>query len=87
LRPQLCALHPEAPFDYSEKAYLLPRDWLFKAFVDQWLHQSIQSGAFGKIHDKWIAHAWEKQSSADHPWMFAGVLHPQLILTSMRDFF
>lgn len=55
LRPQLCAVHPESPFDYSEKAYLLPRDWLFKAFVDQWLHQAVQSGAFGKIHDKWLA--------------------------------
>lgn len=58
LRPQLCAVHPEAPFDYSEKAYLLPRDFLFKAFVDQWLHQTLQSGAFSKIHDKWIAHPW-----------------------------
>lgn len=71
LRPQLCAVHPEAPFDYSEKAYLLPRDWLFKAFVDQWLHQSIQSGAFGKIHDKWIAHPWEKQAGVDKLPMFA----------------
>jgi len=74
LRPQLCAVHPEAPFDYSEKAYLLPRDWLFKAFVDQWLHQTIQSGGFGRIHDKWIAHPWDKLSRAYNPWMIAGAL-------------
>jgi len=60
LRPQLCAVHPDAPFDYSEKAYLLPRDWLFKSFVDQWLHQAIESGAFRKIHDQWIAYPWDK---------------------------
>lgn len=71
LRPQLCAIHPEAPFDYSEKAYLVPRDWLFKAYVDQWLHQAIQSGAFGKIHDKWIAHPWEKQAGVGAPLRFA----------------
>ena len=28
LKPALCTLHPEAPFDFSEKAYLLPRDYL-----------------------------------------------------------
>ncbi|MFA6313777.1 MAG: transporter substrate-binding domain-containing protein [Sterolibacterium sp.] len=78
LRPQLCAVHPEAPFDYSEKAYLLPRDWLFKAFVDQWLHQAIQSGAFGKIHDKWIAHPWEKQAGAGKLPMFARATAVQL---------
>lgn len=71
LRPQLCAIHPEAPFDYSEKAYLIPRDWLFKAYIDQWLHQAIQSGAFGKIHDKWIAHPWEKQAGVGALPMYA----------------
>lgn len=60
LRPQLCAVHPDTPFDYSEKAYLLPRDWLFKNFVDQWLHQAIESGAFRKVHDQWIAYPWDK---------------------------
>ncbi len=58
LHPELCALHPEAPFDYSEKAYLLPRDFLFKAYVDQWLHQALASGALQKILDRWIAHPW-----------------------------
>lgn len=60
LRPQLCAIHPDAPFDYSEKAYLLPRDWLWKAFVDEWLHLTIESGSLRKIHDKWIAYPWPK---------------------------
>ncbi len=58
LRPQLCAVHPDAPFDYSEKAFLLPRDLLFKAYVDQWLHQSMASGALQKVMDRWIDYPW-----------------------------
>ncbi len=58
LRPQLCAVHPERPFDFSEKAYLLPRDWLWKAWVDQWLRQAMESGSFQRVHDKWIAWPW-----------------------------
>lgn len=64
LHPQLCAVHPDAPFDYSEKAYLLPRDWLWKAFVDQWLHQTMESGSLRKIQDKWIDYPWPKESTA-----------------------
>ena len=33
---KLCAIHPDAPFDFSEKAVLLPRDVALKAYVDQW---------------------------------------------------
>ena len=58
LKPKLCAVHPDQPFDFSEKAYLLPRDLLWKSFVDQWLHQTIDSGAFAKLLDKWLAHPW-----------------------------
>lgn len=54
LRPGLCAVHPEAPFDYSEKAFLLPRDFALKAWVDQWLHLARESGTFTRIQIKWI---------------------------------
>ncbi|MEI7611628.1 MAG: transporter substrate-binding domain-containing protein [Betaproteobacteria bacterium] len=60
LKPTLCALHPEAPFDFSEKAYLLPRDVLWKAFVDQWLHQTIASNVFSKLLEKWLAYPWDQ---------------------------
>ncbi len=50
----LCAIHPEAPFDFSEKAYLMPRDEALKEFVDQWLHISQASGAFAAIRAKWL---------------------------------
>ena len=42
----LCAVHPEKPFDFAEKAYWLQRDPALKAFVDQWLHISVEDGSF-----------------------------------------
>jgi cyclohexadienyl dehydratase len=58
LRPQLCAVHPDAPFDFSEKAIWLQRDPVFKAFVDQWLHLAIETGALGKAVERWLSHPW-----------------------------
>jgi chorismate mutase-like protein len=58
LHPKLCAVHPEAPFDFSEKAVLLPRDPELKAFVDQWLHQTVESGAFARMNEQWLAYPW-----------------------------
>ncbi|PRH85573.1 amino acid ABC transporter [Labrys okinawensis] len=50
----LCAVHPDKPFNFAEKAYWLQRDIGLKDFVDQWLHQSIETGAYQKIYDKWF---------------------------------
>ena len=50
----LCAVHPDKPFDFAEKAYWLQRDVALKAFVDQWLHISIQDGSFKKIYAAWF---------------------------------
>lgn len=46
LHPELCAVHPDKPFDFSELAYLLPRDLVLKAFVDQWLRVMVESGEY-----------------------------------------
>jgi cyclohexadienyl dehydratase len=54
LHPELCAIHPDAPFDFSELAYLLPRDATLKDFVDQWLHLSVETGEYGRLTDKWL---------------------------------
>jgi cyclohexadienyl dehydratase len=50
----LCAIHPEQPFDFAEKAYWMPRDPALKAFVDQWLHLSMENGSFAAIYAKWF---------------------------------
>jgi ABC-type amino acid transport substrate-binding protein len=36
------------------KAYWLQRDEALKAFVDQWLHISMEDGSFGKIYAAWF---------------------------------
>ena len=50
----LCAVHPDKPFDFSEKAYWLQRDVALKAFVDQWLHISMEDGSFKRIFAAWF---------------------------------
>lgn len=50
----LCAVHPEKPFDFAEKAYWLQRDPALKAFVDQWLHIMQEDGSFARISRNWF---------------------------------
>jgi cyclohexadienyl dehydratase len=50
----LCAVHPDKPFDFAEKAYWLQRDVAFKAFVDQWLHIMMEDGSYRKIYGNWF---------------------------------
>ncbi|MFS2221097.1 transporter substrate-binding domain-containing protein [Pantoea sp. B65] len=55
--PQLCALNPDKPMQYGEKAYMLPRDDIsWKLYVDQWLHLSTATGEYQNIVDQWLAH-------------------------------
>ena len=50
----LCAIHPDKPFDFAEKAYWMAPDPALKAFVDQWLHLSMENGSFAAIYSKWF---------------------------------
>ncbi len=55
LRPNvLCAIHPDKPFDFGEKAYWMVPDPALKAFVDQWLHLASEDGEFGQLSAKWL---------------------------------
>jgi cyclohexadienyl dehydratase len=54
LHPELCAIHPEAPFDFGELGYMLPRDVSWKLYVDQWLHISTENGEQGRLLAKWL---------------------------------
>ena len=49
LHPELCAIHPDQPFDYGELAYLLPRDVVLQEFVNQWLHLAVANGTWAKV--------------------------------------
>ncbi|MVW62817.1 gamma subclass chorismate mutase AroQ [Massilia sp. NEAU-DD11] len=62
LHPQLCAVHPEAPFDMAEKAILLPRDAALKTYVDRWLQQRLDNGDVPQRLDRWLAFPWGLES-------------------------
>ena len=54
--PQLCAVNPEQPMQYGEKAYMLPRDDIsWKMYVDQWLHLSNTTGEYPQVVGEWLA--------------------------------
>jgi cyclohexadienyl dehydratase len=50
----LCAIHPDAPFDFSEKAYWAPYDPALDGFLDQWLHMIRENGTYAAISAKWF---------------------------------
>jgi cyclohexadienyl dehydratase len=54
LHKELCAIHPDEPFDFGEIAYLLPRDIVLKLWVDQWLHQSVATGEYARITARYL---------------------------------
>ena len=58
LRPGLCAVHPDRPFDRSEKAYLMPRDSALQADVDRWLQASLATGRGQALLDRWLHYPW-----------------------------
>jgi cyclohexadienyl dehydratase len=54
--PGLCAVNPDKPMQYSQKAFLLPRDdFTWKAYVDQWLHLYKATGEYQKTVEQWLA--------------------------------
>ena len=54
LHPELCAIHPDKPFDFSELAYLLPRDLVWQQYVDHWLHLATETGDRAKLMARWL---------------------------------
>lgn len=53
--PSLCALNPDKPLQYGEKAYMIPRDDMsWKQYVDQWLHLSTATGEYAQIAQQWM---------------------------------
>ncbi|CRM99243.1 Cyclohexadienyl dehydratase precursor [Pseudomonas sp. 34 E 7] len=55
-KPGLCAVNPDRQMQYSQKAFLLPRDDVaWKSYVDQWLHLSVATGVYDGIVSQWLA--------------------------------
>ncbi|MFE9243454.1 transporter substrate-binding domain-containing protein [Nocardiopsis sp. NPDC006938] len=52
---ELCAVNPEEPFDFFEKAFMLPRgDDVFKQYVDHWLTMALNDGTYDRIVEPWF---------------------------------
>ena len=60
LHPELCAVHPQQPFDFAEKAYLLPRDEAFSPFTST-------SGCTSPSRAACCASAWSTGSNTAGP--------------------
>lgn len=52
--PELCAVHPDQPFDHSDKAYFMPKDRAWKTLVDKWLDGIKESGKLQATIDEWV---------------------------------
>ncbi|GHD05378.1 transporter substrate-binding domain-containing protein [Zhihengliuella salsuginis] len=53
--PELCAVHPDEPFNFSQKAYLLPLgDEVFQEYVNQWLNMAENDGTFDTAKEPWF---------------------------------
>lgn len=54
LHKELCAIHPDQPFNTTDIAYLLPRDLIWKAYVDQWINLINENGERAQLVAKWL---------------------------------
>ncbi len=54
LHPELCAVHPDQPFDTSELAFMLPQDTALQHFVDQFLTIEQENGGRAARLAKWL---------------------------------
>ncbi len=54
LHPELCAIHPDKPFNTSELGYMLPVDFMLQQFVNHWLHIQNYTGERAKAVAKWL---------------------------------
>lgn len=52
IHPELEAVNAEKPFNFFEMGYLLPRDYIFKAYVDQWLNLRQKDGTYQRVFDE-----------------------------------
>ena len=54
LHPELCAIHPDKPFNTSELGYMMPVDFMLQQFVNHWLHIENYTGDRARAVAKWL---------------------------------
>ncbi len=61
IHPELEAVNADNPFNFFEMGYLLQRDFVFKAYIDQWINLRIKEGSYQKLFDAELEKFVEKQ--------------------------
>ncbi|NUS73246.1 MAG: transporter substrate-binding domain-containing protein, partial [Corynebacteriales bacterium] len=55
LHPELCAVHPDEQFTFTENGYLLPLgDVKFEHYVNTWLRLAMNDGTYDKFAEPWL---------------------------------
>ncbi|MYW63033.1 transporter substrate-binding domain-containing protein [Streptomyces sp. SID8379] len=56
IHPELCSVHPDKPFTFSEKAYATPRgDRDFQEYVNQFVHLATHDGTYATYEAEWMS--------------------------------
>ncbi|KAL2071494.1 hypothetical protein VTL71DRAFT_12729 [Oculimacula yallundae] len=55
---ELCVVNPGRPFNFEELAYMVPRDGVWKTFVDAWVHVLVGSGEWNRTLEEWMDYKW-----------------------------
>lgn len=53
----LCMVN-EVPWTFEELGYLLPRDQVWKNFVDAWVRMEVEGGGWNATLGKWMEYQW-----------------------------
>jgi cyclohexadienyl dehydratase len=54
LHPELCSVHPDQPFSWSEKAYMLARDVALQQWIDEFLRVQRRTGELHAAIQHWL---------------------------------
>ncbi|KAJ0162196.1 Cyclohexadienyl dehydratase [Colletotrichum tanaceti] len=54
----ICLAELDIPFNFEELGYAMPRDIVWKQFVDNWVDVQLGSGAWNRTLDKWLGYMW-----------------------------
>lgn len=49
LHPQLCGVHPNHPFTFSELGYMMPQDPALRSFVNEFVRIETKTGVYAKL--------------------------------------
>ncbi|TID06417.1 Cyclohexadienyl dehydratase [Colletotrichum higginsianum] len=55
---EICLTQLDVPFNFEELGYAIPRDIVWKQFVDSWVNVQLGSGAWNQTLNKWLGYMW-----------------------------